>query len=123
MVPEGVIHVAIEACYPLDRVREALVHAGRLGGPARSCFCPIWGCWMPRATVFLTQPCSSPLPRRSEPPDRWVLVGLIPCSTRHTSLFRDERSLFLSFEYPDLILAFFAVRQRYCERTWPFGPS
>src|SRR5882757_6582192 len=24
---------------------------------------------------------SSPLPRRSEPPDRWVLVGLIPCST------------------------------------------
>ena len=54
MVPEGVIHVAIEACYPLDRVREALVHAGRLGGPARSCFFPIWGCWMPRATVFLT---------------------------------------------------------------------
>jgi len=77
MVPEGVIHVAIEACYPLDRVREALVHAGRLGGPARSCFFPIWGCWMPRATVFLTQPCSSPLPRRSEPPDRWVLVGLM----------------------------------------------
>ena len=29
LVAEGVIHVAIEACYPLDRVREALVHAGR----------------------------------------------------------------------------------------------
>jgi hypothetical protein len=66
LVAEGVIRVAIEACYPLDRVREALVHAGR---PERT------------GKILL-------LPNLGLLDATGNRVGLIPCSTRHTSLFQ-----------------------------------
>jgi mitochondrial enoyl-[acyl-carrier protein] reductase / trans-2-enoyl-CoA reductase len=47
LVADGVIRVAIEACYPLDRVHEALAHAARPGRTGKILLLPNPAIWRP----------------------------------------------------------------------------